>query len=124
MSLPPGIAETVKAALAEDVGSGDLTADLVDPSAAAKASVVVREAAVLCGQAGSTEVYRQLGPRVSLGWRFRDGDDVTRDTAACELAGPARALLTGERTALNFLQPLSGTATAARAAARLVAGTQ
>lgn len=124
MSLPPGIAETVKAALAEDVGSGDLTADLVDPSAAAKASVVVREDAVLCGQAWFDEVYRQLDPRVSLSWRFRDGDDVTRDTVVCELAGPARALLTGERTALNFLQTLSGTATAARAATRLVAGTQ
>jgi len=124
MSLPPGIAESVRAALAEDVGSGDLTAGLVDAAVTAKASVVVREDAVLCGQAWFDEVYRQLDPRVSVRWRFRDGDDVARDAVVGELGGPARALLTGERTALNFLQTLSGTATAARAAARLVAGTQ
>lgn len=123
-SLPPGIAETVKTALAEDVGNGDLTAGLIAASTAAKASVVAREDAVLCGRAWFDEVYRQLDPGVTVTWRFRDGDDVARDSVVCELAGPARSLLTGERTALNFLQTLSGTATAARAAARLVAGTQ
>jgi nicotinate-nucleotide pyrophosphorylase (carboxylating) len=121
--MPTGIAAAAAAALAEDVGSGDLTADLVDANATARASVVVRERAVLCGTAWFDEVYRQLDARVAVTWRHRDGDDVASDTVVCELAGPARALLPGERTALNFLQMLSGTATAARAAAALVADT-
>lgn len=122
--LPPGIGTAVAAALAEDVGSGDLTASLIDPKAAARASVVAREPAVLCGTAWFDEVYRQVDAHVTVVWRHRDADDIARDALVCELAGPARSLLTGERTALNFLQLLSGTATVARGAARLVAGTR
>lgn len=114
----------VARALAEDVGSGDLTADLLPAEGQGKASVIVREAAVLCGQAWFDEVYRQVDPRVRVEWLAADGDAVEAGQTLCRLQGPVRALFTGERSALNFLQTLSGTATSARRFARLVEGTR
>jgi nicotinate-nucleotide pyrophosphorylase (carboxylating) len=121
--LPDDLELSVRRALDEDVGSGDVTADLIPPLARARASVVVREDAVLCGTAWFESVFHHLDPMVQIHWHAADGQDVRADSVVCSLAGNARALLTGERTALNFLQTLSGTATAARRYAELVAGT-
>jgi nicotinate-nucleotide pyrophosphorylase (carboxylating) len=114
---------TVALALAEDVGGGDLTAALIPEGAQAEATVISREHAVLCGAAWFDAVFRQLDPRIQTEWRAADGDRIEPDQLLCTLRGPARALLTGERTALNFLQALSGTATLARRYADAVAGT-
>ncbi|HRE53715.1 MAG TPA: carboxylating nicotinate-nucleotide diphosphorylase [Candidatus Competibacter sp.] len=114
---------TVATALAEDIGGGDLTAALIPETAEAEATVISREPAVLCGTAWFDAVFRQLDSRVAVGWRAADGDRVEPDQLLCLLRGPARSLLTGERTALNFLQALSGTATLARQFADTVAGT-
>jgi nicotinate-nucleotide pyrophosphorylase (carboxylating) len=122
--LPYDLTETVARALAEDVGSGDVTADLLPAGAHGRARVVTRETAVLCGTGWFDEVFRQIDPAVEVSWRARDGDPVTAGQVLCELRGPARALLTGERTALNFLQTLSGTATAARRFAEAVRHTR
>ena len=124
-ALPPPsvIADDVRRALAEDVGSGDLTAALV-PDATCAAELVTREDAVLCGTAWFDEVFRQLDARVTVAWRHRDGEHVTRGTVLCELSGPTRAILTGERTALNFLQTLSGTATVTAQYVRALHGTR
>ena len=123
LALPEDIHAIVARALQEDIGSGDVTADLVPAHRRASASVVCREAAVICGTAWFEQVFAQLEAAVSISWHVRDGDPVTADTELCRLSGPARALLSGERTALNFLQSLSGTATLARAYAEAVAGT-
>ena len=123
---PPGageIADDVRRALAEDVGSGDLTASLLPAGAELRAAVVCREDAVLCGTPWFDEVYRQLDRSVSVTWQLGDGADLLPGTTVCTVAGPAAAMLTGERTALNFLQLLSGTATVARTYAQAVAGT-
>lgn len=114
---------TVALALAEDVGGGDLTAALIPETAQAEATVISREDAVLCGTAWFDAVFRQLDPRVSIDWQATDGERVQPGQPLCTLRGPARALLTGERTALNFLQALSSTATLARRFADTVAGT-
>jgi len=114
---------TVALALAEDVGGGGLTAGLIPEGAHAEATVISREHAVLCGAAWFDAVFRQLDPRIHTEWRAADGDRIEPDQLLCTLRGPARALLTGERTALNFLQALSGTATLARRYADAVAGT-
>lgn len=108
------IAGQVRSALAEDVGAGDLTAGLIPADAQATARVLSREAAVVCGRDWFDAVFRQLDPAVQVVWQVADGDAVGADQILCELAGPARAILTGERCALNFLQTLSGTATATR----------
>lgn len=121
--LPEDVSVVVARALQEDIGTGDVTADLVPPHRVASATLVSREDAVLCGTAWFEEVFAQLEPAVSIAWRVRDGDRVGADMELCRLAGPARALLSGERTALNFLQSLSGTATLARAYAEAVAAT-
>ena len=113
----------VSAALAEDVGDGDVTAELIPPGALATAWVTCRENAVICGQPWFDETFRQLDPAISVEWMVNEGERVTADTRICKITGPARAILTGERTALNFLQTLSGTASAAAALAALVAGT-
>jgi nicotinate-nucleotide pyrophosphorylase (carboxylating) len=119
---PPDLVEQVARALAEDVGSGDLTAALVPAGRTGRAAVVTREAAVLCGRPWFDEVFRQLDPAVRVLWEAAEGDDVAAGQRLCRLEGPARSLLTGERTALNFLQTLSGTATVTRRHAQLVAG--
>ncbi|MGE0385914.1 MAG: carboxylating nicotinate-nucleotide diphosphorylase [Gammaproteobacteria bacterium] len=115
---------SVRRALQEDVGRGDLTADLVPATARAQARLIAREPAVLCGCDWFEETFRQLDAGVAFRWHARDGDAIAPDAVLCELSGPARALLTGERTAMNFLQTLSGTATATRACVELIAGTR
>ena len=124
--LPPRetIAAQVRAALAEDVGAGDRTAALIPADALGRAHVLSREAAVLSGTAWVDEVFRQLDPTVVVDWLVRDADAIAPGQTLCRLSGPARSLLTGERTALNFLQTLSGTATLARRWADAVAGTK
>ncbi len=111
---PAYVTETVARALAEDVGGGDLTAQLIPAERMSRASVITREDAVLCGTSWFDEVFRQLEPRTRIVWTAKDGDRVQADQLLCTLDGPSRALLTGERTALNFLQSLSGTATVTR----------
>lgn len=101
----------VAAALAEDLGPGDLTANLIPADAQATARVICREPAVICGRDWFDAVFRHIDPAVRIDWLVADGDTVGADQTLCELRGPARALLTGERCALNFLQTLSGTAT-------------
>ncbi|MES0874202.1 carboxylating nicotinate-nucleotide diphosphorylase [Sinimarinibacterium thermocellulolyticum] len=117
------LAQTVARALAEDLGSGDVTARLVADHAQARARVIAREAAIICGRPWVDEVFRQLDARVSLDWQVAEGQRVDPDATVFTLRGPARALLSGERTALNFLQTLSGTATATAAFVDAVAGT-
>ncbi len=122
--LAAEIERNVAAALAEDVGNGDLTAQLVPADALARATVIAREKAVLCGTAWFERSFKQLDPAITVTWQAGDGDRVVPDQVLCEIAGPARALLTGERTALNFLQLLSGVATKAAQYATVVAGTR
>lgn len=117
------VAANVRAALLEDVGDGDLTANLIPADAASEAIVICREPAVLCGQPWFDEVFRQLDPAIQIDWHFRDGDLLEEDAEVCRLQGNSRALLTGERAALNFLQTLSATASKARVFADAVAGT-
>jgi nicotinate-nucleotide pyrophosphorylase (carboxylating) len=121
--LPADLAEQVRRALQEDIGSGDVTALLIPEDAVARGQVLCREAALLCGTAWFDETFRQIDARVQVQWLHRDGDALAADTVLCTLAGPARALLTGERTALNFLQLLSGTATVTARFVAAVAGT-
>lgn len=123
-SLAEEIERNVSAALAEDVGGGDLTAQLVPANTAAKATVISRENAVLCGTTWFERCFKRLDPAIRIDWKAGDGDRVVPDQLLCEIEGPARALLTGERTALNFLQLLSGVATKARQFADAVAGTK
>ena len=120
---PADVAAAVAAALAEDVGSGDLTARLVPATARGRARVITREAAVLCGAAWVDAVFAALDGSVRIRWHARDGDAIEADQLLFEAAGAARPLLTGERTALNFLQTLSGTATTTRRYVNAIAGT-
>lgn len=114
--------EEIAAYLAEDIGSGDLTASIIPEAKQASALVVTREAMVLCGQEWFEAVFRQLDPAIVIEWQIQEGDDVAAGSLLCQLHGPARALLTGERTALNLLQTLSATATVARRYANAIAG--
>jgi len=120
---PAYVSQTVATALQEDVGSGDLTAQLIPADRVARACVITREDAVLCGAAWFDEVFMRIDPGVRITWSARDGDRVRANQQLCTLDGPARSLLTGERTALNFLQALSGTATVTRQYVDAVAGT-
>ncbi|WP_263142142.1 carboxylating nicotinate-nucleotide diphosphorylase [Pseudomonas sp. RIT-PI-AD] len=122
--LTAEIESNVRRALAEDVGSGDITAQLIPAERLAHASVITREDAVICGTAWVDAVFRQVDPRVAVHWQVKDGERVSANQTLFHLEGPARALLTGERTALNFLQSLSGVATRCRHYADLVADTQ
>ena len=103
--------DLVTRALTEDIGPGDLTAALIDEDCRATARVVSREPAILCGRDWFDETFRRLSDTVRIDWRYADGDAVEAGRTLCTLSGPARALLSGERTALNLLQTLSGTAT-------------
>lgn len=116
------IPKQVRAALEEDVGSGDITAQLIGADTGAEARIISREAAVMCGRAWADEVFRQLGGDVALEWHVADGDIVAADQLLCTLRGNSRQILTGERAALNFLQTLMGTATLTREYADAVAG--
>lgn len=122
-ALPADIASTVRRALNEDLGTGDLTARLLPEHATSTAAVLTREYAILCGAPWFTEVFRQLDNKVSITWQCDDGDTLKAGQTVCYLFGPTRALLSGERTALNFLQLLSGIATVTRKYASLVAHT-
>lgn len=119
-SIGPGVA----AALAEDVGAGDLTASLIDADAVVGATIIARESLVLCGEAWVNEVFRQLDETIIIDWYIGDGGHAEADDVICKIVGPARALLTGERTALNFLQTLSSTATTTAAFVKAVEGTR
>lgn len=123
--LPPSavISEQVRVALTEDIGTGDRTAALIPADAEMEAHLVSRESAVLCGVAWFDEVFIQLGSEVTVEWQAGDGDQIEPDQVLCKLQGNARALLSGERTAINYLQTLSGTATLARRYADAVEGT-
>ena len=123
LSPPPDLPEQVAAALREDIGSGDVTARLVPEDQAVRGRVVTREDAMLCGRPWAEEVFRRLDPGIRLGWRASDGDRVAAGAVIFEIEGRARPILTGERTALNFLQLLSATATQASRFAAAVAGT-
>jgi len=120
---PADLAQQVEAALREDLGSGDVTAALVPAAQRVRGSVVAREPAVLCGRAWVDATFRQLDPRVQLSWHATDGERVAAEQTVFAIAGPARPVLSGERTALNFLQLLSGTATVTRRFVDAVAGT-
>jgi len=104
------ISSQVKLALQEDVGQQDLTADLISIDSIATATIITRENATLCGQAWCEEVFKQLDPSITIDWHFSDGDKMQENDIICSLHGPARTLLTGERTAMNFMQTLSATA--------------
>lgn len=120
---PESIAAQVRLALDEDLGNGDLTADLVPPGSEARARVLVRESAVLCGVDWFGQVFHQLDPAIHLEWSAKDGDVLQAGQLVCELSGRARPILSGERTALNFLQTLSGTASLAARYVSAVEGT-
>lgn len=124
MELDALIREQVAAALAEDVGDGDISADLIDPGARLDTELRVREPAILCGTRWFDEAFRQCDPTIVTAWQAGDGDEIGPGSVVCRVAGPARGLLTAERTALNFLQTLSGTATATRALTRRIAHTR
>lgn len=121
--LQQDMINSVKATLAEDIGSGDITARLIPAAQHSQAVVITREAGIFCGQAWVEEVFRQIDPLVRIHWHVKDGDKINPNAALFHLEGSARSLLTGERSALNFVQTLSGTASISHAYAQLVAHT-
>lgn len=121
--LADEISANVATALREDLGSGDITAQLISAERKAAARIISRDAAVICGTAWVDEVFRQLDPRVIVQWQVRDGERVSPNQVLFTLDGSARALLSGERSALNFLQALSAVATRSQHYADLVEGT-
>ncbi len=124
MELAAEIDRTVSAALAEDIGEGDWTARLTPAGSTARAAIVCRVEATLCGQPWVDACFRKLDPAVRIRWLVQEGAAVSSGTRVCELAGSTRALLTGERTALNFLQTLSAVATMTRRYVAAVEGTR
>lgn len=123
-TLQQTIIDDVRRALAEDVGSGDITAALIPAERWATATILTREAATLCGIAWATEVFRQVDQAIKVQWLVQDGEPMQPDQVFCKLSGPARGLLTAERSAMNFIQTLSATATRSRYFASLVEGTR
>ena len=123
-SPPADLDAQVDAALREDIGSGDVTAALVPAAQQVRGRLVTREDAILCGRPWAEAIFTRLDPQVRMTWRAADGEPVTAGAVVFEIAGPARAILTGERTALNFLQLLSATATVTRRFVAAVAGTE
>jgi nicotinate-nucleotide pyrophosphorylase (carboxylating) len=121
--LPKDIKNAVARSLAEDIGSGDVTADLVDAESMATAEVIAREPCVICGKPWFNEVFAVVDNRVKIQWDVMEGAAARQDQRICTITGPARSLLTAERTALNFLQTLSGTATLTRKFVERVRGT-
>jgi nicotinate-nucleotide pyrophosphorylase (carboxylating) len=121
--LPQDLATQVTAALREDVGSGDVTAALVPADRRVRGEVITREDGVLCGAEWVNETFRQLDARISIEWLAQDGQKISAGAAVFRIAGLARPILTGERTALNFLQLLSGTASLTRQYVDAIAGT-
>ena len=123
-ALAAAFEQNIAAALAEDVGAGDWTAQLLPAHGVVQARLTVREAAVLCGAPWFEGVMAALDPRLLIHWHYAEGDQMQADTVVCEITGPARSLMTAERAALNFLQLLSGVATITREYVTLVAGTR
>lgn len=119
--LDEALLHGVRAALAEDIGSGDITAALIPANQQAQANVICRETAVLCGMAWFNAVFAEIDTTVDVSWQKKDGDALAAGDTLCTLRGPARAILSGERTALNFLQTLSATASLSRRYAECVA---
>ena len=122
-NLRQSIGPTVSIALREDVGDGDLTASLVDADAVVGATIIARESLILAGQHWVDEVFSQLDENIIIDWYIGDGQSAEADDVICKLVGPARSLLTGERTALNFLQTLSAAATTTARYVDAIAGT-
>jgi nicotinate-nucleotide pyrophosphorylase (carboxylating) len=122
-ALTCSIRNNVATALAEDIGSGDLTASLVPEDSSVSASIFARENAVMAGRPWVDEVYEQIDPGVRIDWQHQDGDRVTENAVLCKIDGPARSVLSGERSALNFLQLLSATATVTAGYVASVEGT-
>ena len=122
--VPADLPQQVARALAEDIGAGDLTAALIPADRTGRATVITREAAVICGVPYVNATFDAIEPQVRIDWQVTEGERVEANQPLFNIEGPARALLTGERTALNFLQLLSGTATAANAYAVLLEGTK
>jgi len=120
-ALAENIVASVQLALTEDIGSGDITAQLIPADKQSSATIITREDAVICGIPWVNEVFHQLDPSLKVNWSVKDGDAISVDQTLCTLQGNARALLTGERAALNFLQTLSGTATTSHHYAHLMA---
>lgn len=120
---PDKIRQQVQQALEEDIGTGDVTAALIPAEQHVQATVVCREEAVLCGCDWFDEVFQQLDPSINITWQAHDADGLNARQTLCTLHGPARPILSGERTALNFLQTLSGTATTTRRYVDAIAGT-
>jgi nicotinate-nucleotide pyrophosphorylase (carboxylating) len=123
-ALASAFEANIRAALAEDVGTGDVTGLLVPEHDMVQARVIVREAAVLCGAPWFEGVMVQVDPRIHIDWRYAEGELMAADSEVCAIAGPARSLLTAERGALNFLQLLSGVATVTRRHVDVIAGTR
>ena len=121
--LTTEITRNVAAALAEDIGAGDITGELIPADRIATASVTTRDAMTLAGRPWFDEACRQVDAAIEVTWQYKDGDRVAEGTVLCELRGPARSILTAERSALNFLQLLSATATVTRQYADAIAGT-
>ena len=121
--LPADLVDTVSHSLDEDVGPGDLTAALIPAAQQAQGHIIAREPGILCGTPWATEAFRQVDDRIQVEWMVQDGARIDENQMLGRLSGPARGILTAERTALNFLQTLSGTATLARRYADTVAGT-
>ena len=117
------LTQTVNRALDEDIRTGDVTASLIDPEKKAHAKIITRQPAVVCGRPWVDEVLRQVDARISPQWHIKDGDQVQTGALLLELTGKARSLLTAERTALNFLQLLSGTATRTNTYVQMIEGT-
>ena len=123
-ALEETVTRDVTRALAEDVGTGDLTARLIPADKIAHARLLTRQSGVLCGVEWFRRTFEELDPEVEIFWHHGDGDDVVANSSLCELEGNARAMLTGERTAMNFVQLLSGVATRTRQFVRAVEGTR
>jgi nicotinate-nucleotide pyrophosphorylase (carboxylating) len=121
-TLDEPLLHSVREALAEDIGTGDITARLIPADTTAEATVISREPAILCGMGWFNAVFAELDSSIRIDWDTRDGNPVQKDQLLCRLTGPARPMLAGERTALNFLQTLSATATLSRHYADRVAG--
>ncbi len=124
MHIPKShIKESVHIALAEDIGTEDVTSKIIPQHDTSIATIISREAAIICGTEWLEETFNQLDSKITIEWNIKDGDRVKADQQICTLKGSTRALLSGERTALNFLQTLSGTATIAGQYASAIANT-
>jgi len=123
MHLLKSVDEVAYQAIHEDLGDGDLTANLLPEDMQSKAILITREDAVLCGTCWFDSVFKQLDENIKIQWHAKDGDDIFENQELCTLEGPSRAILTGERTAINFVQTLSGTATTTREYAMILEGT-